>query len=56
MNGDTAHRSSGTVLSEHRTSIGLVRYRRRSGTITVELLPHEGPAATLAVAPERPRR
>jgi hypothetical protein len=44
-------RLAGTVLSEHRTSIGLVRYRWWEGSITVELLVLEEPTAILAVVP-----
>jgi hypothetical protein len=54
----TRHRVAGTVLSEHRTSMGLVRYRWWEGAITVELLLLDEPTAILAVVPgpERPRR
>jgi hypothetical protein len=54
----TPHRGAGTVLSEHRTSMGLVRYRWREGAIIVELLPLDQPTAILAVVPgsDRPRR
>jgi hypothetical protein len=51
----TSHRVPGTVLSEHRTSMGLVRYRRWEGSITVELLLLDEPIATLAVLPAAPR-
>jgi hypothetical protein len=51
----TAQRVAGTVLSEHRTSMGLVRYRRSEGSITVELLPTDQPAAILAMLPAAPR-
>lgn len=57
MKGTTPHRGAGTVLSEHRTSMGLVRYRRREGSIVVELLPLDEPTTILAVLPEaRPPR
>jgi hypothetical protein len=48
MNTTTPHRTAGTVLSEHQTSQGLVRYRWWQGGISVELLRGE-PPATLAV-------
>lgn len=48
----------GTVLSEHRTSMGLVRYRWWEGSITVELVLLDEPTAILAVVPgsDRPDR
>ncbi|MDQ7905370.1 hypothetical protein RB614_12625 [Phytohabitans sp. ZYX-F-186] len=48
----------GTVLSEHRTSMGIVRYRWWEGSITVELLLTDEPTAILAVVPgnDRARR
>lgn len=54
----TPRRVAGTVLSEHRTSMGLVRYRWWEGSITVELLLVDEPTAILAVVPgsDRPRR
>ena len=51
MSSATPHRVAGTVLSEHRTSMGLVRYRWREGSITVELLQLDEPSAILAVLP-----
>lgn len=50
MSNPKPHRVAGTVLSQHRTSMGLVRYRWWDGSITVELVLDE-PAATLAVVP-----
>ena len=47
----TPPRAAGTVLSEHRTSMGLVRYRWWEGSITVELLLLDEPTAVLAVLP-----
>jgi hypothetical protein len=46
------------VLSEHRTSMGLVRYRWWEGAIVVELLLLDQPTAVLAVVPgnDRPHR
>jgi hypothetical protein len=54
----TARRVAGTVLSQHRTSMGLVRYRWWEGSITVELLLLDEPTAILAVVPgsDRPHR
>jgi hypothetical protein len=52
----TPHRVAGTVLSEHQTSMGLVRYRWWEGSITVELLLLDEPNAILAVVPEVTRR
>ena len=49
VSSTTPHRGAGTVLSEHRTSMGLVRYRRWESSITVELLPLDEPPAILAV-------
>ena len=47
---DTRPRDTvGTVLSEHRTSMGLVRYRWWEGAICVELLLLDEPTAILAV-------
>jgi len=42
---------AGTVLSEHRTSMGLVRYRWWEGAVIVELLLLDQPTAILAVVP-----
>lgn len=58
MSSAIPHRVVGTVLSEHRTSMGLVRYRWWEGSITVELLVLDEPTAILAVVggSERPRR
>ncbi|MGN9907771.1 hypothetical protein ACTMTJ_09475 [Phytohabitans sp. LJ34] len=61
MRDRTPHGVVGTVLSEHRTSMGLVRYRRWEGVITGELLPMDKPTAILAVVlgsdqPDRRRR
>lgn len=53
MSSTTRHRAVGTVLSEHRTSMGLVRYRWWEGSITVELLLLDEPTAILAVLPVR---
>lgn len=54
VNSTTPHRVAGTVLSEHRTSMGLVRYRRWSGSIIVELLRPDEPAAILAMVGSLP--
>jgi hypothetical protein len=56
MSDTTPRRTPGTVLSVHRTSQGLVRYRWWPGWISVELL--DEPTAILAVAPatDRARR
>jgi hypothetical protein len=51
MSSATPNHVAGAVLSEHRTSMGLVRYRRWEGSITVELLPLDEPTAILAVLP-----
>ena len=58
MNGAKPRRVVGTTLSEHRTSMGPVRYRWWEGSITVELLHVDEPTAILAVVPggDRPRR
>ena len=58
MRDKTPHRVAGTVLSQHRTSMGLVRYRWWEGSITVDLLLLDEPTAILAVVPgsDRPRR
>jgi hypothetical protein len=51
-------RTAGTILSQHRTSMGLVRYRWWPGWIGVELLLLDEPTEVLAVVPgtERARR
>jgi hypothetical protein len=51
VDSTTPHRVAGTVLSEHRTSMGLVRYRWWDGSITVELLLLDEPTEILAVLP-----
>jgi hypothetical protein len=50
--------AAGTVLSVHRTSQGLIRYRWWPGSISVELLLLDEPTAVLAVVPgtDRARR
>ena len=48
---DGTTRPAGTVLSVHRTSMGLVRYRWWPGWISVELLLLDEPTAILAVVP-----
>jgi hypothetical protein len=53
MSSPTPRRVAGTVLSEHRTSMGLVRYRWWEGSITVELVLLDEPTAILAVLPGR---
>jgi len=57
MSHTTARRASGTILSQHRTSMGLVRYRWWEDSITIELLLLDEPTTILAVVPgnERPR-
>jgi hypothetical protein len=57
MRNTTPPRTAGTVLSVHRTSQGLVRYRWWPGWISVELL-HDEPTAILGMAPgtDRTRR
>ena len=50
MNASTARPTAGTVLSVHRTSQGLVRYRWWPGGISVELLRDDPPALLAAVA------
>jgi hypothetical protein len=47
----TPHRVAGTVLSEHPTSMGVVRYRWWEGAVTVELLLLDELTAILAVVP-----
>ena len=54
MSDTTRRRTPGTVLSEHRTSMGLVRYRWWPGRIGVELLRDE-PSEVLATVPETDR-
>jgi hypothetical protein len=51
MGDRTPHGVVGTVLSEHRTSMGVVRYRWWEGSITVELVLLDEPTAVLAVVP-----
>jgi hypothetical protein len=48
MSDTTPRRVAGNVISEHRTSHGLVRYRWWPGWISVELL--DEPTTILAVA------
>ena len=57
MSDKTRRRTAGTVLSEHRTSMGLVRYRWWPGWIGVELLRDE-PSEVIAMVPgtDRARR
>lgn len=50
MSNATPHRTAGSVLSAHRTSQGILRYRWWPGWISVELL-REEPAAIVATAP-----
>jgi hypothetical protein len=58
MSNMTSRWPDGTVLSVHRTSMGLVRYRYWAGWISVELLLLDEPTAILAVVPgdDRARR
>jgi hypothetical protein len=51
MSDTTPRRTAGTVLSVHRTSQGLVRYRWWPGRISVELLRLDEPAQMLALVP-----
>jgi len=51
MSSRTPRRTAGTVLSEHRTSMGLVRYRWWPDWTSVELLLVDEPTATLAAVP-----
>jgi hypothetical protein len=51
MSTTTARRRAGTVLSVHRTSQGLVRYRWWPGRISVELQMLDQPATILATVP-----
>ena len=50
MSTRTPQRTAGTVLSVHRTSQGLIRYRWWPGWISVELFGDESPAILAAVA------
>jgi hypothetical protein len=50
MSNTAPPRTAGTVLSVHRTSQGLVRYRWWPGWISVELLRDEPPAILATVA------
>jgi hypothetical protein len=50
MNALTPRPTAGAVLSVHRTSQGLVRYRWWPGWISVELLRDEPPPLLAAVA------
>jgi len=50
MRTTTPHRTAGTVLSVHRTSQGLARYRWWPGRISEELLRDESPAILAVVA------
>ena len=54
MSDATPGRTAGTVLSAHRTSQGILRYRWWPGWISVELL-REEPAAILATPPAADR-
>jgi hypothetical protein len=58
MSDTTPRRTAGTVLSVHRTSQGLVRYRWWPGQISLELLRLDEPTAILATVPgtDRARR
>jgi hypothetical protein len=57
MSNTTPHRTAGAVLSVHRTSMGLVRYRWWPGWIGVELVLLDEPTAVLAMVPSTdPRR
>jgi hypothetical protein len=58
MSDMTPRRTAGSVLSVHRTSMGLVQYRWWPGRISVELLLLDEPTAILAVVPgtDRARR
>jgi hypothetical protein len=58
MSNRTARRTAGPILSQHRTSQGLVRYRWWPGWISVELLLLDEPTAILATVPgtDRVRR
>jgi hypothetical protein len=55
MSNTTPHRVAGSVLSEHRTSMGLVRYRWWESSITVEMLLLDEPTTVLAVVPNSDR-
>jgi hypothetical protein len=50
MSTTTPRRTAGAVLSVHRTSQGLVRYRWWPGGISVELVRDEPPAILATVA------
>jgi hypothetical protein len=52
----TPNRVTGTILSQHRTSMGLVRYRRWEDSITIELLLPDERTVTVAVVPGAARR
>lgn len=57
MNTRNANRTAGTVLSVHRTSQGLVRYRWWPGWISVELLRDEAsPILAKVAGTDRGRR
>jgi hypothetical protein len=57
MTTTTSRQTAGTVLSVHRTSQGLVRYRWWPGSISVELLRDESRAVLAVVAgTDRDRR
>jgi hypothetical protein len=50
MSNATPRRAAGSVLSAHRTSQGVLRYRSWPGRISLELL-REEPAAIVATVP-----
>jgi hypothetical protein len=54
MSNATPRRAAGSVLSAHRTSHGILRYRWWPGRISVELL-REEPAAIVATVPAADR-
>ena len=54
MSNATPRRTAGSVLSAHRTSQGILRYRWWPGWISVELL-REEPAAIVATVPTADR-
>jgi hypothetical protein len=55
MSDTTPRRTAGTILSVHRTSLGLVRYRWWPGWIGVELLLLDEPSEILAMVPRTGR-
>jgi hypothetical protein len=56
MSDTTPRRMAGTVLSVHRTSQGVVRYRWWPGRISVELLLLDDPAQILTLVRGVPGR